>query len=583
MFFEENFIDEVREKNDIVEVISTYVNLQKRGSNYTGLCPFHSEKTPSFSVSATKQIYRCFGCGKGGNVIKFIQEYENLSFPEAVEHLANKANIPLPEKKYNEESSKSKDLKTKLYEVYKIAATYYYHNLQDKSSESAKKYFLDRGISEKTITKFGLGYAGKRTGELYKYLKSLSYGDDILKESSLVKIEEKHIRDNFFNRVMFPILDINNKVIAFGARVLGDGIPKYLNSSETKIFEKSKHLYGLNFARHSKKNYLILCEGYMDVIALHQAGFDMAVAALGTAFNAGHAILIKRYVRNVYLTFDSDNAGINAARRAIPILKDAGINVKIISLSPYKDPDEFIKNLGSEEFEKRIKIAKNSFIWDIEVLSLDYDKNDPASQTEFQIEIAKKIAALSIALERDNYIESIARDFNIDKSNLKDLVNKVARGVSIQKEIEENREKRRKERSKDNPINISYAILISFLIENTQHIEKLKSYISLEDLEDGLYKEVLEYVYTSDKVDTAKILDIYRDDDEKINELTKMFTTDVALELSTYDKEIAITETVRKIKKFALDRKEKFALDIRELMDIANKRQELNSLKISLS
>ena len=305
-------IDEVVSRSDIVDIISGYIKLKKNGSSYVGLCPFHNEKSPSFSVSPGKQLYHCFGCGVGGNVITFVMEYENYTFLEAVKYLADKAGMQLPETSYSEEEKKNRDLKAKLLEINKIAATYYYHQLKAENGKIGLSYLQKRGLSDTTINRFGLGYAGQTGNALYQYLKSKGYDDALLKETGLFTYE-RGIHDKFWNRVMFPIMDINNKVIGFGGRVMGDAKPEYLNSPETKLFDKSRNLYGLNAARISRKSNMIICEGYMDVISLHQAGFTQAVASLGTALTPGQAALMKRYTDNVLITYDSDAAGVKAA------------------------------------------------------------------------------------------------------------------------------------------------------------------------------------------------------------------------------------------------------------------------------
>ena len=327
MYYSEDIVEEVRMKNDIVDVISGYVKLQKKGSSYFGLCPFHSEKSPSFSVSRDKQMYYCFGCGAGGNVFTFIMEYENYSFVEALKMLAERAGVELPEMEYSKEAKEKANLKNTLLEMNKLAARYFYSQLKGKNGEHAYRYLTDRGLTDTTITQFGLGYSNKYSDDLYKFLREKGYSDDLIRQAGLINTDEKHgIYDKFWNRVMFPIMDANNRVIGFGGRVMGDGKPKYLNSPETLIFDKSRNLYGLHRARTSRKPYFLICEGYMDVISLHQAGFTNAVASLGTALTAGHASLIKRYVSEVYLTYDSDEAGTKAALRAVPILKEAGIS-----------------------------------------------------------------------------------------------------------------------------------------------------------------------------------------------------------------------------------------------------------------
>ncbi|MBR7057205.1 MAG: DNA primase, partial [Stomatobaculum sp.] len=424
MYYSDDIIEEVRSRNDIVDVISTYVNLKRKGSSYFGLCPFHNEKTGSFSVSPGKQMYYCFGCGAGGNVISFIMQYENLTFPEAVQALAKRSGISLPEQEYTEADRKEKSLKDTLLEINKTAATHFFHLLRTPEGRIAYEYLHGkRKLSDETIRRFGLGYSSKRPGELYRFLKSRGYGDDMLKQSGLVTIEERGARDKFWNRAMFPIMDANSRVIGFGGRVMGDGEPKYLNSPETKLFDKSRNLYGLNYARSSRKDYFLLCEGYLDVISLHQAGFTNAVASLGTALTAQHCLMLKRYVKQVVLTYDSDGAGVNAARRAIPLLKEAGITAKILSMKPYKDPDEFINALGAEEYQKRIDNARNSFLWEIDQEEKMYQTEDPGEKTRIYHAAARKLSEFTETLERENYLKAVAREHMIPEEELRRLVN----------------------------------------------------------------------------------------------------------------------------------------------------------------
>lgn len=581
MFFDNDFIEEVIEKNDIVDVVSTYVKIQKKGSNYVGLCPFHSEKTPSFSVSETKQIYYCFGCHRGGNVIKFVEEYENLSFVEAVKTLAERVRLELPSNSFKKDNDKNKDIKIKLFEIYKDTAMFFYHQLQNKNSSFAKKYFLDRGIKENTITKFGLGYATKKRDELYTYLKSKNYTDEVIKESMLCIIEEKGVRDKFFNRVIFPILDVNSKVIAFGGRVLGDGLPKYLNSNESKIFDKSKTLYALNFAKKSKTDYFILCEGYMDVIALYQAGFDMAIAALGTAFNEKHALMIKRYVKKVYLSFDMDEAGINAVKRTIPILRNLDINVKIISLNPYKDPDEFIKNLGREAFEERIREAKNSFIWEVEVLKNSFDEEDPKQKTDFLVEVAKKLLSIPVSIERENYLSAVCKALSINKKYMEELLFKLAKGVKIEAEIKEKKELDRKEK-KINKEDSLYENYINFLINNFDNKEILKSHIKDFMIETTIYQEILRDLYSLENLNIQKIMLLYKSEQSKLEIFSKISNIDIYENLDIKDKEFAISELIKKIKLRYVDKKMQETSDIKEILDLTNEKNNINNFVIKL-
>ena len=408
MFYSEDLIEEVRSRNDIVDVINSYVSLKKKGNTYTACCPFHNEKTPSFHVSRDKQLYHCFGCGAAGTVYTFLQQYENYTFPEAVEFLADRAGVVLPKREMTERERMEADYNSALREINKMAAGYFYYALRMKDGEPARNYLTERGLSEDTIRNFGLGYSRMYRDDLYKYLKQKGYSDELLKDSGLVRFDEKHgAGDVFWNRVMFPIMDLNGKVIGFGGRVMGDGLPKYVNSQETRIYEKRRHLYGFHLARRSKREGYILCEGYMDVISMHQAGFDNATASLGTAFTIQQAMLLKRYTDKVYLAYDSDGAGVNAAQKAIPILREVGISARVINMQPYKDPDEFMKNLGAEEFEKRIAQAESSLMFQVRIAAGNYNQQDPEGRTQFQQEVVKLVSVLKDPLERDNYIEAI--------------------------------------------------------------------------------------------------------------------------------------------------------------------------------
>ena len=409
MRYSEDLIEEIRMRNDIVDVISGYVKLQRKGSSYFGLCPFHNEKSPSFSVSPSKQMYYCFGCGAGGNVFTFLMEYENFTFVEALRMLADRAGVELPQIEYSKEAKEQADLKATLLEVNKQAAKYYYYQLRQESGKQGMDYLKSRELSDETINKFGLGYSDKFSNNLYRYLKSKKYSDEILRQSGLFNVDERNgMYDKFWNRVIFPIMDVNNRVIGFGGRVMGDAKPKYLNSPETKIFDKSRNLYGLNLARSSRKKNLIICEGYMDVISMHQAGFNNAVASLGTALTSQQASLLKRYTDEVLIIYDSDEAGVKAALRAIPMLKTAGLSTKVINLKPYKDPDEFIKNMGKEAFQERLDHGMNSFLFELHAMEQQYEMEDPQGKTDFFKETARKLLRFEDEIERNNYIQAVA-------------------------------------------------------------------------------------------------------------------------------------------------------------------------------
>ena len=424
MRYDSETIEKIRNANDIVDVIGRHVRLTKKGANYFGLCPFHGEKTASFSVNQRKQFYHCFGCGVGGSVIDFVMQYENMSFQEAVKLLADNAHIELPESTKGEDRQ-ANELRQRLLDVNREAAIYYNSILRSPEGKIGLEYFIDkRKLLAATITHFGLGFAAKSSDALYKHLKSKGYDDELLSKSGLVTFSEKGTRDKFWNRVMFPIMDTNNRVIGFGGRVMGDGEPKYLNSPETFIFDKSSQLYGLNFAKKTRQKYLLLCEGYMDVIALHQAGFTNAVASLGTAFTDKHARLLKRYTDNVILTQDSDKAGINAKLKAFPILYEAGLNVKVLDTGKYKDPDEFIKAEGAEGYERCIKNARNAFMFVIDVLKDSFNLSDPAEKTKFIRETVDRLCIFREPMERDNYIDAVSREFMLDRDELKRMTDR---------------------------------------------------------------------------------------------------------------------------------------------------------------
>ena len=577
-------IEEVVSRNDIVDVISGYIKLKKSGSSYVGLCPFHNEKSPSFSVSGTKQMYHCFGCGVGGNVITFVMEYENYTFPEAVKMLADRAGIALPVMEYSGEDRRERDIKTKLLEINKIAATFYYHQLKSPAGQSGLDYLKKRQLSDKTINTFGLGYAPQLTGDLYRMLKEKGYDDELLKESGLFTYE-KGIREKFWNRVIFPIMDINNKVIGFGGRVMGDGKPKYLNSPETKLFDKSKNLYGLNVARSSRKNNLIICEGYMDVISMHQAGFNQAVASLGTALTPGHARLMKRYTDNVLITYDSDEAGVKAALRAIPILKEAGLSTKVINMRPYKDPDEFIKALGTEAFQERIDKAENSFMYEIGIIEKNYNRSDPESETAFEREVANKLVQFSEKLERDNYMKAVCCQFMIPEDGMREMVIRIgSQGGIIPRQTQPVRRMEPARKKKEDGIRQAEKILLTWMIEDGDIYDKVSEYIQPDDFIDPLFKDVASKVYEqyeTGSVNPAAIIGSYSDGDMH-SEIAAMFSAELSESLSKSEREKTLNDTVLRVKKSSLDYKLEHAADAKTMQDIIGRQMKLNNIHISL-
>ena len=593
MYYPDEVIEEVRSSNNIVDVIGSYVRLQKKGSSYFGLCPFHNEKSPSFSVSPNKQMYYCFGCGAGGNVFTFIMEYENQTYPEAMKVLADRAGIALPEAELTEEQKRERNKRQLLLEINKTAANYFYYQLNNEQGQQAREYLENRKLSKETQIHFGLGYASKYSNDLYLYLKKKGYSDQILKETGLLTYDEKHgAHDKFWNRVMFPIMDVNNKVIGFGGRVMGDGTPKYLNSPETMLFDKSRNLYGLNYARTSRKSYMIICEGYMDVIAMHQAGFTNAVASLGTAFTMQHSVLLKRYTQEVRLAYDSDGAGQKAALRAIPILKSAGINVRVIHMNPYKDPDEFIKNLGTEAFQERIDAAESSFMFEISVLEKNYKQSDPEGRASFMKAMARRLLQFPQELERNIYIDAIAGRYGIASEELKRMVNsfgasmsreQVEEAIYQQQEQEEMPVKKRAE--KENSVLTAQKLFLTWLIEDPSLYDKIKDYIDEDDFEDPLYHKaatlVFEELKVTGQVTPARILNQFEDVEEQ-KTAASLFNTKLKTDDDPAIREKALNETVKRIKKNSLELKSRSVREISDLQKIIQEKAKLQKLYISL-
>lgn len=607
MYYPDEVIEEVRMKNDIVDVISGYVKLQKKGANYFGLCPFHNEKSPSFSVSPGKQMYYCFGCGAGGNVITFLMEYENYTFQEALSSLADRAGVNLPKMEYSREAREQADLRARLLEVNKLAANYFYYQMKQPQGKAAYDYFhLKRGLADETIVHFGLGYSNKTSDDLYRYLKGKGYEDSFLKDTGLVTLEERGGRDKFWNRVMFPIMDVNNRVIGFGGRVMGDGEPKYLNSPETKLFDKSRNLYGLNYARLSREGYLLICEGYLDVISLHQAGFTNAVASLGTAFTSQHANVLKRYTDQVILTYDSDGAGVKAALRAIPILKEVGMSIKVLNMKPYKDPDEFIKNMGAEAFRQRIREAKNSFLFEVDVLRRGYEMDDPEQKTRFYQETARKLLQFGEALERENYLQAVAREQMIPAEELRGLVNRMGMSMGLKageslnhsgrvvpQETQEeesggsglsgSRKPRRPD--KEDGIRRSQRLLLTWLIETPALFEKIEGIITADDFVEHLYHQVAQMVFDGHRegnLNPAAILSRFINDEDQYKEVAALFNASLKESLNNEEQKKAFSETVMKVRKNSLDVASRNAKDITQLQEIIRQQAALKQLHISL-
>ena len=589
MYYPDELVEEIRIKNDIVDIVSGYVKLQKKGASYFGLCPFHNEKSPSFSVSPGKQMYYCFGCGAGGNVFSFLMNYENFTFQEALKALADRAGVDLPQMEYSAQAKQEANKKAILLEINKEAAKYFYYQLRAKQGEIGYRYFTGRELSEETLQKFGLGFANKTSNDLVQYLRGKGYRDEQIIQAGLATADERYgVHDKFWNRVIFPIMDVNHRAIGFGGRVMGEGNPKYLNSPETPVFDKSRNLYGLNFARTARKNNIILCEGYMDVIALHQAGFGQAVASLGTAFTGGQASLLRRYTKEVLLAYDSDGAGTNAALRAIGILRESGLTGKIIDLKPYKDPDEFIQNLGAEKFQERINGAENSFLFEIRILEQQFNLKDPEGKTRFQREIAAKLCQFSEELERQNYLDAVADKYQFGRDSLKKLVESHAAKTGLARPLERPKSGVQSKNRGEEGIKKAQRLLITWLVEEPFLYQRIKKYLSPGDFTDELYEKVAGKLFEGfeeGKNNPASLVSLF-EEEEKQRQVAQLFNTKIELPDSLQEREKAFHDILLTVKRNSLEyyssRLGSDVTAINQVLEAKKALEELNKTHISL-
>lgn len=594
MFYPEEIVEEVRSRNNIVDLIGSYVKLTRRGSSYVGLCPFHNERTPSFHVSADKQMYYCFGCGEGGNIFTFLMKYENQSFPEAIRTLADRAGITLPEEELSEQQKKERSKRQQFFDINKEAAKFFVYCLRSAEGKQAASYLARRKLTAETINHFGLGYAPKNSKSLYTYLKKKGYHDNLLKESGLFTYDEKRgFSCKFWNRVMFPIMNSANKVIGFGGRVMGDAKPKYLNSPETILFDKSSNLYGMNYARTSRKPYLILCEGYMDVIAMHQAGFTNAVASLGTAMTSKHAVLIRRYVNEVRLAYDSDEAGVKAALRAISILNEAQIRSRVIHMQPHKDPDEFIKALGTEAFQKRIDDAESSFMFEVSVRYRAYRQNDPDERAAFIRETAGMLLRFPEEAERKVYIEAISREYGIDAGSMTSMVNGLGARLSPQQieQLSANREEttvpvqENKMKKPELSLLKSQRLILTLLSDDSQLLGRMKGILNADDFEDPLCSRIAEKMLNtpndSAEFSPARLIDSFEDMEEQ-KAAAAVFHEKLSDDFTEEEIEKSLTEAIIRIKQNMLDKLIRNAKSAEDMQKIIRLKKELENFSLPM-
>ncbi len=562
VYYPEELIQEIRERNDIVGVISEYVTLTRKGHNYFGVCPFHNEKTPSFSVNAQEQYYHCFGCGAGGNVYTFLMQIDNMNFVEAVKALADRAHIDLPEAELSPQEKKRLLRRNRLLEITTEAARYFYYQLtRTEHGKHALGYLDSRKVTEEFRRRFGLGYAPISRDGLYRYLQGKGYGIDEIRGAGLINGDGEKVYDRFFNRLMFPIFDAQGRAIAFGGRVMGSGEPKYLNSPETEIFNKRKNLYGMQIAKKSRRGKILVVEGYMDVLSLHQAGFDNAVASLGTALTREQALLMKKYVSDVVLIYDSDQAGTKAAQRAIPILEDAGLYVKVLRIPGYKDPDEFIKNKSREEFETLIQEALDPIDFEMLVLNSRTGADTVEGKVKTLKALAQKLSEISNPLERELHIRDVAQKMQVDEQSLKREVDEIQRMSGLLERRAPVNADRRQEKE-DVGLVKAQKLVLAVLLHRPALYSTVKEYISPSDFplrepptkdfpdgKDNIYRIVADYIFA--KViqgETPRLADVISQveeaaDQEKITALSGYEIPSDAAELGKL-----LTETIRTIR-----------------------------------
>ena len=497
--YSEELIDEIKNSNDIVDVISQYVILKRSGRNFFGLCPFHKEKSPSFSVSPDKQIFHCFGCGAGGNVIHFVSKIENADFKEAISILANRAGIELPTLN-NYEDNKTAMLKTKVYEINQIAAEFYHHNLYRPTSKTAQEYIKKRKLDNKTLKSFLIGYSGNYD-ELYKILKQKGYKEEEILASSLVnKTDDGKYIDRFRKRVMFPIQDIRNKVIAFGGRVLDDSKPKYINSPENIVYSKGRHLFGLNVAKKSDLKNIIIVEGYMDAISLYQRGITNVVASLGTALTEAQGRLLRRYSERVTIGYDSDGAGQAATLRGLEILQNIGCDVRILQISGAKDPDEYVIKYGPERFLKCVEQAISLVEFKVKMLKQNLNLENINDKIKFLNEVAKILANVTNSIERELYIEKIATEYKVSKESIYGEVNKLIYAKNTGEKILEKpiiKKEVKKEKPKIDEAIVKRENLIIYLLINypQESYSKIKNIVLEQDIKLEANQKILKKMY----------------------------------------------------------------------------------------
>lgn len=580
MQISEEILEKIKEANDIVDVISESVRLKKSGRSFSGLCPFHNEKSPSFSVSQEKQIYKCFGCGESGNVITFVMKNKHMPFMDAIKFLADRSNIVLQEEARVNPTARKKEL---LYKVNVEAGRFFYSNL--RANKIAKEYFLNRGIREETIKKFGLGYAKDSWNNLLFHLRKLGYSDNVLLEAGLVLTSEKtgNNYDRFRNRVMFPVFDYRGKVIGFGGRVLDDSKPKYLNSPETLVFQKGTNLYGLNFAIKSnmQERYFIMVEGYMDLITLHQYGITNVVASLGTALTENQARLLKRYADKVIISYDADVAGQTATVRGLEILKNAGFDVRVLSIPQGKDPDEYVRSNGKEAFIKLINDAEGLVDYRIKKAGENINFKDSNDLIRYGKKVTEILAQVN-PIEKDIYIKKISENTGIREQALYDLLSKEMTKNIKNQEFMNNKEENGTKLYKEPAFLKAERALLKLSLED-EYFDFINKLINQEELILPEHKEIFSIIKEAKKGNINNIITFLETrctEIKTIEEIVKIKDQEV---LTGKDNKKLIEDLVRQINNYKLNTRKKELKQKQKALEAQGKIEESIQIAIELN
>jgi len=581
MAFPESFLQDLKMRNDITDVVSGYVNLKRRGRNMVGLCPFHGEKTPSFNVYTENGSFYCFGCGVGGDVISFIMKIENLDYVDAVKYLAQRAGLEMPENSYDDSMSR---LRNRVFEANREAARFYYAALCSPQGRKGLDYFHSRALSDRTIRHFGLGYADDNWSSLCNHLKSKGFNDSELVAANLAVRHRNGngIYDRFTDRVMFPIIDLRGNVIAFGGRIMSDAKPKYLNTSDTPVFKKSANLFSLNNAKNSGKRTLILCEGYMDVIAVNQAGFTNAVATLGTALTGEQAVLMKRYADEVIICYDADEAGQKATARAIPILRNSGLNVKVLTIPSGKDPDEFIKAKGAAEFSKLLVNAVHYISFEIACIQRKYNLKNPEHRVRFATEAAEILAKLDSEIERNVYLGEVSRVTGVEEEAIRSEIRKLVQkeDAAYQREAEKRQQNLKnytpEGRRKDKGLLEAQRSLLYYAAQHQGIYDTLKEILEEDDFTEEIYwrtfGDIGDLWQNAGHVFPADLVSRFEDAKEQ-KQVTEIFAVQLPTENGA-DMEKAINEQVKRLKRTKIDHLTANAATVEEIQRLGEAKRK---------